>query len=329
MNLPIPKKDKDAKKAKEVSPRISTGSAQPKQKKRRSSAEKLQVTSAKTTPSDFQVTDDSVDEVEIESDRESNLGEKTDEHLLEFQGDDDDDDLASSVNSSVSSKSEESKRSSAKRKAKAEPLPNPSSIKTIVQEQVVPEFHLKDLDYSNIKRLQSYVELKKSLNQRFNLGKLIRPDVNQTITEYFVEYGVADASNWLNWSHELLFEHLINLSGGEANVTSIQEKLDNAKAKVLKAAKALVYHPLKPKSTLAFSQMLIEIPRVCETDKMSDAENKALVEIALKNLGMETDARFKDAINEIRAELTSFKSRIQNLDQPVSHRIQTHCSGFK
>jgi hypothetical protein len=83
---------------------------------------------------------------------------------------------------------------------------------------------------------------------------------------------------------------------------------------LLKAAKELVYHPLKPAATLAFSQKLVEIPRVCETDKMSEAENKALVEIAIKNLGMQTDARFKETVNEIKAELISFKSRILSLE---------------
>jgi hypothetical protein len=190
---------------------------------------------------------------------------------------------------------------------------SPTITQTIVQANIIPEVYLKDLVYTQIKALQTYVELKKSLGQPFDLSKLIRPDVQQIISELFVAFEVTNATTWLAWSHELLFEQLINLSGGEANVSSIQERFDNTKAKVLKACRVFAYHPMKPASYLAVIQSMVEIPRICETDRMSEAENKSLVELAIKNLGLQTDSRFKDAINEIRAELLSFKSRITNL----------------
>jgi hypothetical protein len=61
---------------------------------------------------------------------------------------------------------------------------------------------------------------------------------------------------------------------------------------------------------------------------MSEAENKALVEIAIKNLAMQSDARFKDVVSEIRAELNSFKSRISK-SRPIPCGIYTHSSTDK
>lgn len=184
---------------------------------------------------------------EEDSDRE----EKTDEHLLEIQVDQKKDD---ETEFSTYSELSESTTGSNQRKAKV--LASPTIKQTIVQANMVPEVYLKDLTYSNIKAFQTYVELKKSLNQPFDLSKLIREDVKKTISDYFAMYEIANAAKWLTWSHELLFEQLINLSGGEANVTSIQEKLDNAKAKVLKLGRGFAFHPLKPAASLAYTHWL-------------------------------------------------------------------------
>jgi hypothetical protein len=305
MNVPLPKRDKKEKKGSQDNTPTST--LLKDLSKKRKSSEKTKV--ALSTKSPVNVTATKV-EIGQNQEEDSDREEKTDEHLLEIQVDQKKDD---ETEFSTYSELSESTTGSNQRKAKV--LASPTIKQTIVQANMVPEVYLKDLTYSNIKAFQTYVELKKSLNQPFDLSKLIREDVKKTISDYFAMYEIANAAKWLTWSHELLFEQLINLSGGEANVTSIQEKLDNAKAKVLKLGRGFAFHPLKPAASLAYTQSLVEIVRVCEIDKMSEAENKALVEIAIKNLAMQSDARFKDVVSEIRAELNSFKSRILNLDQ--------------
>ena len=235
MNFPIPKRDKkDKKSSKDVTP-TSTGLKDPN--KKRKSIDKSKGASEQNSPSKH-VTTTKV-EIGLNEDEESDRDENTADHLLDIQPAKENDE--ETVISTYSEVSESSKESISKRPKS--PRRSPTIKKTIVQATMVPEVYLKDLEYTHIKSLQTYVELKKSLGQPFDLSKLIRPDVKQTITEFFVEFEVANATEWLTWSHEMLFEQLINLSGGESNVTSIQEKLDNAKAKVLKAAKDLVYHP--------------------------------------------------------------------------------------
>ena len=179
---------------------------------------------------------------------------------------------------------------------------------------MIPEVRLKKLAYDNVKKFQTFVETKRSLKQAVNLSLLIHKDVQFLITSLLKAIGEPDADQWLSYDHEKLFEWLISLSGGENNVTSLQEKIDNAKMKLEIAIKAFQYHPLKPASTNAFIQGLIEIIRVCEVKSMSDSENKALVDTLLKQLADGTDGKYKEAIESIRNEMTGFKARIPTLD---------------
>ena len=256
MNFPIPKKDKGAK---DVTPKSTGLKDLSKKRKSSNSSGKSKPAVSSQSPA---IQEDAPKIENQSSDEESKQGENTEKHLLELQSNkkkDDDSEITTYSEFTESSTEAEQKRLKNLQKS-------PTINQTIVQANIIPEVYLKDLTYSNIKALQVYVEQKKSLSQPFDLSKLIRPDVQQTITESFVAYEITNASKWLQWSHELLFEQLINLSGGEANVTSIQEKLDNAKAKVLKATKELAYNPMKPASFLAFQQKMVEIPRICETD---------------------------------------------------------------
>jgi len=304
MNFPIPKRDKAPK---DVTPKSTGLKDLSKKRSSSSSSGKSKQPLRSKSPSKSQ--EDEQERKEQSADKESDEEEKTEKRILELNSDkkkDDESDITTYSEFSRSSDESELKRSKSSKNS-------PTIKQTIVQANIIPEVYLKDLTYTQIKALQTFVELKKSLGQPFGLSKLIRPDVKQIITESFVAFEVTNATKWLTWSHELLFEQLINLSGGEANVSSIQEKFDNTKAKVLKVCKDFAHHPMKPVSYLGFIQSMVEIPRTCETDRMSETENKSLVELAIKNLGMQTDGRFKDAINEIRAELLSFKSRITDL----------------
>jgi hypothetical protein len=147
MNFPIPKKDKGAK---DVTPK-STGLKDLSKKKNpsastgKSKAASLKIKSPSTSQEE-------TIEIDIQnSDKESEQGENTEEHLLELQSDQktEDESVISTYSEFTNSSTESDlKRSKTSKKS-------PTITQTIVQANIIPEVYLKDLVYAQIKALQA------------------------------------------------------------------------------------------------------------------------------------------------------------------------------